>query len=57
MFNYDRSAAVKALLVRLDRPTVSRPLAAPAAGALLAVALVHLIDGPSVAPPVTGIRR
>jgi hypothetical protein len=36
-----------ALLSHLDRPSISRPLAALAAVALAAVAVVHLIDGPS----------
>lgn len=37
---------MNALLAHLNRPSLSRPLAALAASALIGVAVVHLIDGP-----------
>jgi hypothetical protein len=37
---------MNAALARLDRPAIARDAAPPAAAALIAVAVVHLIDGP-----------
>jgi hypothetical protein len=34
------------LLARLDRPAIARHAAVPASAALIAVAIVHIIDGP-----------